>query len=384
LAALVDHSLLHQRETGEGEPRLGMLEMIREFAGELLTASGEREDSEQTHAIYYLALAEVAEPALRGPEQSTWMGRLKADEDNLRVALHWAQLHDAQDIGLRLAGALWYHWFLLGRLSEGRSWLDALLVSQGDVRNPAARAKALVGASWLALSQGIFHEAVSQAKAGLALYEKLGDPGGRAAALTTLVCVALDQGDHVRARPLAEESLALQREQRDGWGICVSLNNLGYLAAVEGDYTQAAAYFEECLELSRAQGDRRGVALSLRNLGDVIFTQGDVAQAHELLAEALTLRRDMGWAEGTVEIVEAIARAVAAEGHPRRAARLLSAAAALRSNMRYPLRPAEQDAYDHTLAGLRDTLGAEAFDAAWAQGATLTAEQAVDAALTFD
>lgn len=383
LAGLIDHSLLWQWEGSSGEPRFGMLETIHEYALEQLTASGERDVAERAHARHFLALAEASEVALRGSEQVQWMERMETDMNNLRAALQWAQNRAPQDTGLRLAGALWYFWFLSGRLSEGLDWLNALLASQEDSQAPDVRAKALVGASWLARCQGAFDEATALAEAGLALYERLGDRRGHAAALTTLVCVALDQGDAARARPPAEESLALRRDLDDSWETCVSLNNLGYLAAVEGNFVQAAECFEECLGLSRALGDTRGIALSLANLGDVVYTLGDVTRARALLVEALTLDREVGWVEGTVRSIEGIARAMATKGQPQEAIRLLAAAAALRHARIGPLRPAEQDEYDQVVAAVHEALGAEAFEAAWTEGAALSPEQAIAVALAI-
>ena len=381
LAALIDHSLLRQQEGGGGDPRVDMLETIREYALELLATSDERDATELAHAQHYLALAEVGELALRRPEQVQWMRRLEAEIYNLRAALRWAQAHDGQNVGLRLAGVLWFFWFLSGRVSEGRGWVHILVASPDAEPAPAVRAKAIVGASWLARCEGKFDEATALADAALVLYERLGDRSGKAAALTTLVCVALDQGDATRARPLALESLALRRELGDRWEICLSLNNLGYLVAVEGDYAQAAAYFEECLSLSREIGDTRGIALSLNNLGDIVYMQGDAARARALLVEALTLSRQIGWTEGTVESVEGIAKAVAKQGQPQRAARLLAAAAALRRATQFALRPAVQTAYSDDVAAVREILGTEVFEAAWAEGTALSPEHAIAAAL---
>jgi tetratricopeptide (TPR) repeat protein len=192
----------------------------------------------------------------------------------------------------------------------------------------------------------------------------------------------LDLGDSALARPFAEESLVLRREQGDRWAIGVSLNNLGYLAAVEGDNERAREYFAECLDLSRALGDTRGIARSLQNLGEVLYMLGDVAGAHALMVEALTLIQDLGSRDGVVESIQGIARALAGKGQSRQAARLLGAVSSLRVTLHEPLRPSEQAEHDQVVAGLRDVLGAEAFDAAWVAGAQLSIEQAINDALT--
>ena len=61
LGSLVDKSLV--RADGE---RFGMLETIREYAGELLDASAEAEDVRRAHAAHYLRLAQAAAAAGRG------------------------------------------------------------------------------------------------------------------------------------------------------------------------------------------------------------------------------------------------------------------------------------------------------------------------------
>ena len=72
LAALVDKSLLRRDDgpPGSVEPRLVMLETIREYGLERLEASGEAEALRRRHAALYLALAEASEPELRGPNRA--------------------------------------------------------------------------------------------------------------------------------------------------------------------------------------------------------------------------------------------------------------------------------------------------------------------------
>ena len=78
--------------------------------------------------LYYLALAEAAEPELSGPEQERWLDRLEAEHDNVRVVLgHVARTDGTTEIGLRLVGAIWPFWSVRGHLTEGRTWLERAL-----------------------------------------------------------------------------------------------------------------------------------------------------------------------------------------------------------------------------------------------------------------
>ena len=87
VARLVDKSLLRQETGIDGEPRLLMLETIREYALEAIKASGELEATRRVHAAYYLALAEQAEAEFEGPRQVRCLERLEREDDNLRAAL---------------------------------------------------------------------------------------------------------------------------------------------------------------------------------------------------------------------------------------------------------------------------------------------------------
>ena len=66
---LLEQSLLNRAMDRDGEPRLAMLETIREYALEQLRTSGEEAAICARHAAYYLGLAEAAVPQLRGAAQ---------------------------------------------------------------------------------------------------------------------------------------------------------------------------------------------------------------------------------------------------------------------------------------------------------------------------
>jgi len=75
LASLLDHSLIQQSEQEAEEPRFRMLQTLREYGLELLAATGELQSTQAAHAHFFLALAEQAEPELKGPNQAAWVER---------------------------------------------------------------------------------------------------------------------------------------------------------------------------------------------------------------------------------------------------------------------------------------------------------------------
>jgi hypothetical protein len=139
---------------------------------------------------------------------------------------------------------------------------------------------------------------------------------------------------------------------------------------------------EECVVLGRVRGDARNVAYALVNLSTLAVAQGDLARAQIMLDESLSLHRDLGYRTGAVEGVEDVARIAAALDQPGRAAQLLGAATAFRTASGEARPPYLRAPIDRVVAGVRAALGKEAFDAAWAEGAALSIEQAIAAALT--
>jgi predicted ATPase/class 3 adenylate cyclase len=275
MASLVDKSLLQQEEQGNGEPQFRMLETIREYGMECLTTSGETQAIQRAHADYYLALVEVTEPELTGPEQTVWLDRLETEHDNLRAALRWAEESGETEIGLRLAGALCQFWLVRGHLSEGQEQLARLLTLVGTSIRTAAQAKALTGAGNLAHNLGDYAAARAFSEESLAIWREIGDKGGIAASLNHLGWAAWRQGDYAAARSLSEEGLAIWREIKDKQGIATSLNNLGWVAHHQGDYAVARTLHQESLALRRDLGDKWGIAFALTNLGWTIHKQGD-------------------------------------------------------------------------------------------------------------
>jgi non-specific serine/threonine protein kinase len=301
LALLVDKSLLIADAQGDAM-RYRLLETIREYALDRLLACGEEPALRRRHAMYYLALAEQAEPQLQGPAQTAWLDRLEAEHDNLRAALHWAIGRGEIEIGLRLAAALGEFWWPRGYLNEGRRWLDRILdcrlqIADGKTSEQSAIynlqsaiAKALYRAGELAYGQGEYGPALALLEESLAVYRGRGDKRGAACALRGLGNVFASQGHDQRAAQSWGESLELFREVGDSWGMAWMLLEIG---RNQPNATQRAALLHESLALARAGGYKRTIATALGNLGKLAFLEGAYAQAERLLEEALAIGRQL-------------------------------------------------------------------------------------------
>src|SRR5437763_17100 len=242
VTSLIDKSLLRQTEQEGEEPRLLMLETIREYGLEALAASGEMESTRRAHATYYLALADLAELELGGPQQGVWLDRLEREHDNLRAALQWTieqgEAGGSMEMALRLGGALRRFWWGRGHWSEGRNFLErALATGLADTWiDPSVRAKALLAASNLIFVQSDYERAKVLSEESLALYRELEDRHGIAYSLYRLGNVAWVRGDTAAARSLIGEALALFREVDDKEYIAYSLFSLGLFASSQGEY----------------------------------------------------------------------------------------------------------------------------------------------------
>jgi predicted ATPase/DNA-binding CsgD family transcriptional regulator len=298
VASLLDKSLLQQREQESEEPRFLMLETIREYGLETLETSGEMEFSRQAHAAYYLALAEDAEPELRGPQQAVWLERLEREHENLRAALQWGLVPGEdghrREMALRLGGALRRFWIVRGHWSEGRNFLERALAESKGVA-ASVQVKALITAANLAHMQSDNDRAEALAEESLALCRELRDTGGIAHSLRLLGVSAARRGSLAAARSLWEEALTFFREVGDKESAALSLFNLAWLVIDQGDYAQGRALLEESLALHRELGNKGGIASSLQLLARALFdSKDDPATVRALLEESLVLFREVG------------------------------------------------------------------------------------------
>ena len=377
VASLVDKSLLRRVETPGDEPRFTLLETVREYGLERLAASGDAAATEDAHAVFFLALAERAEPELLGPRSAAWLDRLEVEHDNLRGALAHALARGDGEGALRLAGSLGRFWRTRGYLSEGADWLERALAA-GTAAAGHERAKALTAAGMIARVRDDTTGAMRQLEESLALARASGDDRLAADALIELGAATTQAtGDMVQAEPLWTEALELYRRAGDRLGMDRCQHNLGEAARYRGDYQYAVACYEASLLVVRELGDQVGLGTVLINLGAATRTLGDLDRAMGLYHQALAITREIGWLEGRVFSLNGLAGIALDRGRPEQAARFLGVAAALAEARGLVLDLIDEDQVERDVASVRARLGEAAYAAAWEAGSALPLDAAI-------
>jgi predicted ATPase/DNA-binding CsgD family transcriptional regulator len=297
VSSLVNKSMLHSRQQEGEEPRLVMLETMREYGIECLAASCEMKVTRQSHAFYYTMLAEEAEQHLRGTKQSLWLERLEQEHDNLRAALRFlleqGELGQSMELALRLGGALTQFWVLHGHFSEGRTFMERALVSSRGI-TASVHLKALEATMYLALNQGDFEAAKKFGEESLAMGRKLGHKSYNSSILSSLGFVFMVRGDLNKACSLNSEAVLFAREVGDKSLIANRLHEMAFVSLERGEYSNACDMYEECLGIFRELGDKVGIAASLHQLALALFLSlNDQKRVHSLLDESLSLWNEL-------------------------------------------------------------------------------------------
>ncbi len=376
LSSLAGKSLIRP-VASVGEPRYDMLETIREFGWEQLAASGEEMDARDTQAMWYLALAERAEPELSGPHQSEWYDRLDSELSNLHAAFAHLRGRGKFDAALRLAKGA--EWFLTsrGHFHEADDMFEALLEMAGNEIEPAVLAMAYTfcanSAHWL----NDLDRAASRYERALELYRALEDHRGLAITLRGVGSLAIDRNDLNSAAAALEEGLIHASASNSDWHLAGVIHLLGVVALAHDDLDLAITRQEEALAIWRQLGDTGYVSAALAYLGLTLLSAGDVEGGRSAYTEVLDLAVESRDHLNLARTFEGCAGLAVAMSAPERASRLLGAAEALRRSMGIPRRPPTQVAVDRVEAQVRQVLGTEVDTAAHASGQSLALSDAI-------
>jgi predicted ATPase/class 3 adenylate cyclase len=323
MGSLVDHSLLRQEET-VGEPRLRMLETIREYGLERLEEAGESEALARAHATRYLRRAiELSPRFTAGPEA---LDVIERDHDNVRAALRWAVANGEGELAMSAGGALWRFWHLRGHLREGKALLEAALACPSGPKTSMGRARALYGLASLAYWLGQYEEARHSYEDALEVARGLGDRTTEAEILYALGYVRAIPGDFGAAREAFAASRDLAQASGERLAVANAVFGLALVDYLDGRYADARDGIEASLARYQALGDTWSVTNAEAMLGRALqyLDEPDASRAHTLAA--LDLWTESGDLTGVSMAMRDLAALEGYLGNHERALRLEGAA----------------------------------------------------------
>jgi hypothetical protein len=185
------------------------------------------------------------------------------------------------------------------------------------------------------------------------------------------------QGDPTTIHGQLEESRAFYVESGDKMGMALNDFFSGGAALAEGDTATARDFAEQSLALFQEMGSRWRAICALWLLGRIASREGNHAVARIHYEEGLM---DAGaFKDHWIKFfcLEGLAETVAAQGAEAWAALLWGTAEVESELCGVPLAPDQRRDHEAAVAAARLQLGDAAFDAAWAEGRSLTPAQAL-------
>ena len=330
-----------------------MLETVREYAAERLTAMPEADAVRAAHAAQFRQLGSGLDRPPCWPAREG-LDLLELEHDNFRAALEWYTAHEPAS-ALALANRLTAFWSARGHFSEGRRRLTELLELVAD--DDPEWLDGMNGAAWLATDQGDSAAANALLDRSVARARAADDAVGEATALAFRGRSRLVTGDVTGGSSDIARAMELQTAVGDEAALAVGLWFAALPQFWAGKIELAAQSLERSAELSEALDIPAIGARSRQLLGVARIEMGDLPGASAALARAVPLVLDIGDRFAIPVALSALAGLAAKGGRPRTALKLAGAAAAY-EEVNHTYRPLQIRIYlDGWLAPARTSVG---------------------------
>lgn len=291
IATLVDKSLVIAQEDEAGKVRYLLLETMRAYAAERLEESRALTAARDAHARHFLALAELADPHLRGREQMRWTVRLNLERENFSAALRHVVAAEDAESALHFFQALMWYWIMRGRESDAAQWAEEIcaLLDRIDYRVPDELAEA-------------YQLCTTARRLNAAIQERAEDVDAIANVLLESVPRSSVRARHpllAMARPIAgvlasrggesitaREELAELSEHPDPWVRAVRYAFSALLELHGARPDEAEELLERAYHAYDALGDRLGLTFTLVMLTEFSLARGKFEEAARRAQEA--------------------------------------------------------------------------------------------------
>jgi hypothetical protein len=415
LTSLVDKSLLVDEATAGGSTRFAMLETLRAYARERLDESTDPDVWRRRYAFHYVTVSGEIARELHGPDERAVRRRLAAELDNFRAAVTWSIDRDDDvdaELGLHIISNLSDEAFAnpasgIGLWAERvvdrvESCAPALRISVlGAAASTVARRgdyEAAIALANSALRDGVIPDAPNPAIAILALaFSELvaghsdaaidvllegataladaGAPGYTVAQVVASAGSFMGLSLRPEAVETAERAVRLARATENP-SIIISALHAQAWALLRVDPAAALQSSEEALgfiETGYSSGGMYGSVAALA--ARLHFRLGDTPLAMSRLHDAFSWAHAQGDVPQLVAVLDAAVPILARSGREESAAIVAGAVmdGPLAAANNFPTGHYEHG--DRVLGPVAEALGTEAYEAAYARGATLARDE---------
>jgi predicted ATPase len=328
-ARLVEKSLLLKLGDSGGYQ---LLETLRQYSIEQLTAAGELDAVRERHARFYLGVALRECAGARTGAERPHLDVIARIEDNVRVALARLLLIEP-GAALELSAGLLPFWWVRGRLREGIGWLEQALAAAPDAPLELRATARFAHGFLVAQDTEDWPAAARSIDVGIELLANASEPPP---ILGMLMCLRGEcdvfNGDAKSAVARTEAGLAIVRlypEACDGWPEGFCMWNVANAKRADGDVDAAVAIFTECAAICRRRGLLVGEMVACNTLGEIWEERAALDESRRCWERALRCRQEidavnMGTIHGSMPVnLLAVARVAAKQGELATASKLL-------------------------------------------------------------
>jgi DNA-binding CsgD family transcriptional regulator len=269
---------------------------------------------------------------------------------------------------------LWLGWAQLwqGELIEAAAQFAEVVAEANAAQDGISSVVGLVGRGWSLAYRGDRGAARAAADAAIKAGAELG-PLYEGLGYAALAVGTLAAGDVAAAQESSEAGLEHMSVQPESAAMHIA--SVAEAALARGDLAAARRLADEAVSGTTAAPFQATLALTAR--ARVAIAEGEPANAERDAYDALGHAVRVEAYLGIPDILECLAEVARQADSHQEAARLLGAAQAIRERMcavRFKLYDAGHEA---SVAALRDAMGDNDFDSAWAEGAALSIEEAI-------
>jgi predicted ATPase len=372
LDSLACHSLVSVDATDVG-PRFRMLAAIRELAAERLAAGADLADVERRHAEYFGALVENADwPAER---QAEWAERLRTEEGNLELAIRWLLTHDIARLP-HIFLILWLFWQMRDRMSQGRAWIQELLLRAATLEDRAQAELWLISAV-TAGEVGDDYSAQAAVTEIKQLEGRIDDPYLESAVQLAVSWILPIVDDFEGALQAAATALDGFRQQNKPFLAWAALT-VGQLEMTLGRHDAAHQYLTQASELGGQFGNKWLESAARTQLASLAVRTGELEEARAQLVQSVDASEHTEPSTQTVTFsLVACAQLALAERDAQRAALALGAADGLRQRAGLRAWPSMRRGEAELANRVTHEIDPDVFKDAFAAGSELDKHEAV-------